>query len=144
MNIRQHKAAAKALIAACGGLSEAPGACRVSRSSLSNYENVNEAATMPADVIADLESYCGEAVYSSRLAAAADQPMASLDVQGDAMRLTEIGARMTRQLHEYMADHQLDEHERRALAPTMTTLRTLLERLDSAVSSDGPVLREVS
>lgn len=142
MNIRQHKASAKALIAACGGLDEASGACRVGRSSLSNYENVNESATMPADVIADLEAYCGEAVYSTRLASAADRPMASLDIQADAMKLTEIGARMTRQIHEYMADHQLDESERRALSPTLTTLRELLERLDGAVTA--PVLREVS
>lgn len=145
MNIRQHKAAARALIAACGGLDEAAAVCRVGRTSLSNYENVNETATMPADIITELEAYCGgRSIYSARLYAAADRPEPSLDLQGDALRLTELGARMTRELHEYLADHHLDERERRALAPTITTLRQLLERLDVAVSSDGPALREVS
>lgn len=64
MNNRRHASLAKQLIDKCGGLDEAAGECRVGRSNLSDYQNPHKASTMPADVIHDLEAYCGEPVYS--------------------------------------------------------------------------------
>ena len=68
MNSRQHKRHAKALIEACGGLDEAAAACRVSKTSLSDYQNPCLTSFMPADVMADLEAYCGEPIYSRAIA----------------------------------------------------------------------------
>jgi hypothetical protein len=64
MNARKHARLAHELITACGGLDEAAAACRVGKSSLSDYQNPCLTAFMPADVICDLEAYCGDALYS--------------------------------------------------------------------------------
>jgi hypothetical protein len=64
MNSRRHARLAHDLIAACGGLEEAALACRVGKSALSDYQNSCLTAFMPADVIVDLEAYCGDALYS--------------------------------------------------------------------------------
>lgn len=66
---RQHARLAKQLIEQCGGLDEAVTACRVGRSQLSDYQNPNGEGFMPADVMVDLEAYCGSAIYSGALAA---------------------------------------------------------------------------
>lgn len=68
MNSRRHASLARQLIDACGSLDEAARECRVGKSTLSDYQNVAETATMPADVMADLEAYCGEPIYSSAIA----------------------------------------------------------------------------
>lgn len=67
---RRHARLARNLIEACGGLEEAATACRVRKSSLSLYQCPQDAATMPADVMADLEAYCGEPIYSREIAEA--------------------------------------------------------------------------
>lgn len=64
---RDHARYADELIEACGGLEEAASACRVRRSSLSNYANPNHDWTMPGDVIAALERHCRQAIYSKAL-----------------------------------------------------------------------------
>lgn len=64
MNSRRHARLAHDLIAACGGLEEAALACRVGKSALSDYQNSCLTSFMPADVICDLEAYCGDALYS--------------------------------------------------------------------------------
>lgn len=68
MNSRRHANLAKQLINACGGLEEAAAACRVGKSSLSDYQLPQISAFMPADVMADLEGYCGEPIYSRAIA----------------------------------------------------------------------------
>jgi hypothetical protein len=66
--VRRHAKLARQLIDACGGLSEAAENCDREKSSLSLYQTGH--AFMPADVIADLEEYCGQNIYSVALAAA--------------------------------------------------------------------------
>lgn len=67
MNQRQHAALARALIKHCGGLEEAESNCRVSMASLSRYQGPDHTDAMPADVMADLEAYCGKPIYSQAL-----------------------------------------------------------------------------
>lgn len=67
MNARKHTRLAKQLIDACGGLEEAASACRLNKSRLSDFQNPNSGSFMPADVITDLEAYCGEPVYSREM-----------------------------------------------------------------------------
>ena len=65
---REHARLAEVLIDANGGPQEAARACRVSAGVLSTYQNPNRPeCVMPADVIADLEKACGEAIYSVAL-----------------------------------------------------------------------------
>jgi hypothetical protein len=77
MNSRHHARLARQLIDACGGLDEAVRECRVGKSALSDYQNPHITAFMPADVIADLEAYCGQAIYSGAIAA--ERPTAPSD-----------------------------------------------------------------
>jgi hypothetical protein len=67
MNARKHTRLAKTLIDACGGLEEAASACRLNKSRLSDFQNPNSGSFMPADVIVDLEAYCGEPLYSREI-----------------------------------------------------------------------------
>ena len=64
MNGRQHALYARSLIERSGGLAEAAGVCRVSKSVLSAYQTPDSGAFMPMDVVADLEAYCGDPLYS--------------------------------------------------------------------------------
>lgn len=66
---RRHASLARELIKLCGGLDEAAEACRVGKSQLSDYQNPQGDGFMPADVMVDLEAYCGSAIYSGALAA---------------------------------------------------------------------------
>lgn len=84
MTPRKHARLAHQLIAACGGLDEAAAACRVGKSTLSTYQNPQETATMPADVMADLEAYCGEPIYSREIA----ESRPSAPVAGNALTET--------------------------------------------------------
>lgn len=84
MNPRRHARLARELIEACGGLEEASHNCRVSKSGLSDYQNVCVVSFMPADVMADLEAYCGQPIYSQ---AVADLRPSTPDV-GDALTET--------------------------------------------------------
>ena len=68
MNSKRHAKLARDLIEACGGLDEAAAICRVGKSSLSDYQLPQISTTMPADVMADLEAYCGEPIYSREIA----------------------------------------------------------------------------
>lgn len=70
MNARRHARLAHDLIEACGGLDEAAQACRVGKTRLSDYQNPAASCSMPADVMADLEAYCGRAIYSGALSQA--------------------------------------------------------------------------
>lgn len=67
MNNLRHASLARQLIERCGDLDEAARECRVGRSNLSDYQNPHKPPTMPADVIYDLEAYCGEPIYSRQL-----------------------------------------------------------------------------
>lgn len=69
MNPKRHAKLARDLIAACGGLEESAANCRVGRSVLSDYQLPQIASTMAADVMTDLEAYCGEPIYSREIAA---------------------------------------------------------------------------
>lgn len=84
ISARRHADLARRLIAACGGLEESASACRIGVSTLSTYQNPREAATMPADVVVDLEAYCGDAIYSRAMCEA--RP--SEPVSGDALAET--------------------------------------------------------
>lgn len=58
------------LIKACGGIDGAAESCRVGRSQLSDYANPNvEDAYMPADVVRQLETACGQPHVTEYLAA---------------------------------------------------------------------------
>ena len=86
----RHAWLARALITACGGPSAAADVCRLAKSRLSEIQDPNAPtdAFMPADVIADLEAYCGRPIYSTALAEETPASPAA-DVVTEACELSE-------------------------------------------------------
>jgi hypothetical protein len=70
MNNRQHALWARSLIAECGGLDESAAHSRVGKSLLSAAQTPNGGVYLAADVICDLELYCGKPVYTRAMLAA--------------------------------------------------------------------------
>ena len=94
MNRAMHATLARALIDACGGLDaslEVIHLCqdraRFAKSKLSDYQNAQAPAVMPADIIGCLESHCGQALYSRRLCEQVEPP--SGDLRDDACQAVE-------------------------------------------------------
>lgn len=114
-NRRQHAECARLLIAACGGLEEAAGHCRVRKSQLSDYQSAQGEGFMPGDVIADLEAYCGEPVYSRVLVAASPNQTAKADLLSEIFDVSEGAVELQAMARKAKAGG-LTERERRDLA----------------------------
>lgn len=116
MNARQHAVLARDLIDACGGLVEASKNCRLGKSQLSDFQNPNVEAWMPADVIADLERYCRKPLYSQALVEAADPDQADFEsLKDEACDAVEATAGLLKKIRDALADGQLTPAERDAL-----------------------------
>lgn len=117
MNRRTHATLARMLIAACGGLEEAAGVCRIGRSQLSDCQSPHGAGFLPADVIADLEAHCGEPVVSRALARAviAEAPEAGEALVDAACEAAEAVAALQREVRRALSDGALTPGERTAL-----------------------------
>ncbi|MCA6311658.1 hypothetical protein [Phenylobacterium sp.] len=116
MNRRAHALAARRLIAACGGLVEAAAACRVGKTQLADYQAADGDGFMPADVMADLEAYCGAPAYSRMLVEARPCGPDSQDLAREACDAAEAAGRLQRGARLAADDGDLSERERRELA----------------------------
>lgn len=116
MNRRAHALAARRLIAACGGLVEAASACRVGKTQLADYQAADGDGFMPADVMADLEAYCGAPTYSRMLVEARPCGPDSQDLAREACDAAEAAGRLQRGARLAADDGDLSERERRELA----------------------------
>jgi hypothetical protein len=115
---RQHAQWARALIAACGGLEEAAGVCRLSKSQLARCQDGASADCLPVDVVADLELYCGQPVISSALVALAEARRASHAIgalMDEACDASEAAVALQSLARAAARDGILSEQERRAL-----------------------------
>jgi hypothetical protein len=108
-----HAAMARALIEACGGLAAASDACRVGRAQLSRAQQGEVYLT--ADVIADLETHCGQPIYSSVLFNARTDGKAARDIVEGACIAAEAAAALQREIRVAMAAGTLTPGERRRL-----------------------------
>lgn len=127
LTIREHARLAKRLIKACGGGAEAARACGVSDTTLSRY--ATGAAVMPADVIANLENYCGEPIYSGALFNLFDRAASGQDIRISAQELTEAAANVQRVAREALADGNLTMREIDELASVEAQAAAALERV---------------
>lgn len=116
MNPRQHALYAGRLVKACGGLEEAADACRVNKSALSTYQTVDSGAFMPADVIADLEAYCGEPIYSRALFEARPAAQNARDMMVEACEASESIVDLQREIRLAAKDGVITPRERARLA----------------------------
>jgi len=127
ISIREHARLAKRLIKACGGGAEAERACGLSDTTLSRYST--GAAVMPADVIANLENYCGQPIYSGALFDLFDRAVATEDLRNAAQELTEAAAVMQRCAREALADGKLTPREIDDIAAVERQAEDALERV---------------
>jgi hypothetical protein len=132
MNPREHARLARLLIDACNGLDEAAAACRVSKSKLSDYQNPHSALFMPADVMCDLERYCGRAIYSAAIFDRVQPGIVSEDLEAVTCDLTEAGAELQRLTRRALADRRLTPREIDELAKAEDQVVQVLGRVRGA------------
>lgn len=92
------------LIAACGGLEEAAGACRVRKSALADYQAPGGEGFMPADVIAALEAHCGQPIYSRALFEGLPEAAEAQCLKEEAFEATEVVADLQRKIRLATSD----------------------------------------
>lgn len=137
MNSRRHARLAHDLIAACGGLEEAAAACRVGKSTLSDYQNACLTAFMPADVICDLEAYCGEAIYSRAMVESRPSEPTRGDVMVETHEAVQAAAAL---LPLALAMQQGKPGARKAFEDAVAKLQS---EVDDVEALTAPVLRAV-
>lgn len=144
---REHARLAGELIEACGGLEEAARACRVRRSSLSNYENPNEPSTMPADVMVDLERHCGRAIYSVALAELQKRRPITGCLKELAFDLAQESMDVVAVVREALADGRLSNNDLDAIAAAERDAEQALERVRGvrrAIEAASPTPRRAA
>jgi hypothetical protein len=132
MNPREHARMARLLIDACHGLDEAAAACRVSKSKLSDYQNPHSALFMPADVMCDLEAYCGRAIYSAAIFDRVQPGVVSEDLEAVTCDLSEAGSELQRLTRKALADRKLTPREIDELSKAEAAVAESLDRVRGA------------
>lgn len=115
MNRRRHAMLARQLLEQCGTLSEAAAACRVSVPQLSDYQSPHGESFMPADVMADLEAYCGRPIYSRALFEARPESAEARDLVAEACEAAEGVTDLQREIRLAAADGVITPAERTKL-----------------------------
>ncbi|MGZ3272404.1 MAG: hypothetical protein ACXU82_03610 [Caulobacteraceae bacterium] len=126
MDAMRHAYLARQLVIACGGLDKSAQACRLSRSRLSEIGDPKTLAFMPADVIADLEGYCGEPHYSRALAEERPYAVEAGDLVAEACETTEVASQL-------QALARLASHHPHFSALERAQILSMIERLDGKV-----------
>jgi hypothetical protein len=137
VNRRQHAALARQLITASGGLNEALRQCRLKRSRLAECQDPNSGAYMPADVINQLELYCGQALYSRALAD--DRPTGSNveDLADEACETAEEATDLQRLVRLMAKKGRLTPREQLTVLNDALKLRQSIDGLIAAADEGG-------
>ncbi len=145
MNSREHARLARELIDACGGLDEAVRNCRVSKSVLSGYQNPHHPSTMPADIIACLESYCGRAIYSAALFDQIEAAKPAGNLRDLVCQLSEASVDLQRRVREALGDERLTPRELDIIAAAEREAEQALDNVKAArrEAEEGRGLRAV-
>ena len=136
MNRRAHALHARMLIAACGGLEEAAHRCRVGKSQLGDYQSPHGEGFMPADVIADLEAYCGERVYSRALYEVDGQTVSGADLTDEVCEASEAVIGLQQAVRAATRDGQITPRERGDLARRYEIARRELADVGALLEAD--------
>ncbi|MDZ4372607.1 MAG: hypothetical protein U1C74_14450 [Phenylobacterium sp.] len=115
MHAKTHASLCRLLITACGGLEQAAANCRVNKSRLSQFQDTERPGFMPADVMVDLEAYCGEPIYSAAIAKARPAAPMPKGLMEEAMETAEAGVDLMRLLRIALEDGRLTAGERLAV-----------------------------
>ena len=138
MNMANHKALARSLIKAAGGLDAAALVAGISTSQLSRYCTPGHPDTMTAAVMAALEEHAGAPVYSGALAEAVTSGRPS-SLRDGAEEAVEAAARTLGAIRTALADGRIDGAEREAIRRQVGgALREMLEVMTALDAGVGP------
>lgn len=133
----RHALLARDLIGACGGLNEAASACRLERSRLAMFQDPNSASFMPADVIADLEAYCGRPLYSQALIEARPGGTDHANLAIEVCEAAEAAVDLQRVTRRALADGKLTYAERKQVEAALAAVLTELRQVAAAADGGG-------
>lgn len=129
MTRREHCLHARRLIEACGGPVEAATACRLGAPALSRACNPESDQFLPADVMADLEAYCGQPIYSRALFEARPSAAISADLLTEGCEAAESAADLQREIRLAVKDGVITPSEQRRLARRHADAKAQLEEV---------------
>ena len=116
MNRRQHARLARLLIEACDGLVSSAEVCRVGKSQLGEYQHPGGDDYMPADVMADLEAFCGQPIYSRALFESRPEVRAAQNLIDEACGAAEAAMILQSTVRQAAHDGKLTSNELEAIA----------------------------
>lgn len=128
---------ARALMDACGGVDECIDACRAGRTQLYAYRDASSGRFMPADVMADLEAYCGQPIYSRALVEARPASATVDSVVEEACDIGEAAVSLQRLVRMAAKDGELTEHEKREIEEGLQKLEAEARDLRAAMDTRG-------
>lgn len=138
MHAKRHAILARRLIKACGGLEEAAANCRLEKSRLADFQSDEDGHFMPADVMADLEGYAGEPIYSAAIAnerPAAPRPKSALTEGCETAEMASDLQRIIRLALEN--DGAIDQAERLKIEGQLLSLEDQLRETRAALDLAG-------
>lgn len=138
MDAVRHATLARQLIEACGGATQVAGnACRLEKTRLYECCDPGSGAFLPADVIVDLESYCGEPIYSRAMV---EHRPAREEVQGlvdETSDGTELMAGLQALARRAAADGTIDAKERASIFAVLETIEEKTRKIRAAAAAPG-------
>lgn len=137
MNRRQHATQARMLIAACGGLVESSGVCRINKTQLSEAQQPEGDYYLPADVIVALEQHCGERSYSRAMFEAGDDGAVVRDLKDETSEAMESVADLHRDVRLATKDGKLTPAERTRLMRMQAEARRQLDEVGEVLARDA-------
>ncbi|MET3665929.1 hypothetical protein [Caulobacter sp. 1776] len=134
MSNARHAALAKQLVRACDGVDDIlkAKACRVSRSQLYEYQDPKAGSFMPADVIADLEEFCGDPIYSRALQENRPAAAEAADLLIETMETTESAVALMAYVREAAADGRISESERQRIEQLLQSVEAQVRETRAA------------
>ena len=144
MDAHQHAHLAHQLITACEGVDAIVRAklCRVSSTQLYAYTDAGSGQFMPADVIADLEGWCGEPTYSRAIADGRPASARVVELITAACQETEAAAEVQRDCRVAAeSPHGASPRQRRRIEQALTRLDEGAREVRDALAQSMPGAR---
>jgi hypothetical protein len=137
MSNARHASLAGQLYAACDGVPEIlkVGACRLDKTRLYEFADPRAGAYMPADVIADLEAYCGQPIYSQQLLENRPSAVEAKALMTETMELAEFTVALMGYVRIATSDGHLDADEKRSVHAQLDQLGQQI--LEARTALDG-------
>lgn len=140
MSNARHASLVEQLYAACGGVPaivEAK-ACRLQKTQLYEFADPRAGAYMPADVIVDLEGYCGFPIYSRGMLEHRPSEVEAAELLHEVLSSTEAVVDLQKMVREHTADGHLDARERKEIDELLTAAEQRLRQARAANERGRP------